>query len=75
MRGIVIECKSLVKDVKWDKKSEKDVDILTLTSKIQELKIIFTKQSTFQGREKKNGGNNSVKNGGNSWKMIAPKYG
>ena len=34
----------LVEDGQWDKKSEKDVKILALTSHIQELKIIFAEQ-------------------------------
>ena len=36
---------SLVKDGKWDTKSEKDVKILSLNRQIKELNIIFAKQS------------------------------
>ena len=35
---------SLVEDGKWDTESEKDVEILALTSQIQELKILFSEQ-------------------------------
>ena len=61
-------------------KSEKYVEILALTRKIQELNILFTKQSIFQERNRnKNGGKNISKNtgdnGGSSWKIIAPECG
>ena len=39
MRDIVMKYKSLVEDGQWDTKSEKDVEILALTSHFQELKI------------------------------------
>ena len=35
---------SLVEDGQWDTKSEKDVEILDLTSQFQELKILFYEQ-------------------------------
>ena len=38
---------SLVKDGQWDTKSEKDVEILALTSQIQELEILFTEQLKY----------------------------
>ena len=44
MRDIIMIYKSLVEDGQWDTKSEKDVEILALTSQIQELKILFSEQ-------------------------------
>ena len=71
MGGIFVKLNSLVEDGKWETKSEKYVNILALTSQIQELKILFAKQSTFQERKKKNnGGNNRVNNIGSSWKTF-----
>ena len=62
---------SLVKDGQWDKKSEKDVKILALTSQIQELKIIFAKKSTYQDRNKNiNVGNTRLKNSGKHGKHL-----
>ena len=52
MRNIVIKYESLVEDGHWKAKSEKYVNILALTSQIQELKILFAKQSTYQDRNK-----------------------
>ena len=48
MRDIVMKYESLVEDGQWDTTSEKYVDILALTSQIQELKILFAKQSASQ---------------------------
>ena len=48
MRNIIVKYKSLVKYWQWDTKTENDVNILALTSQIQELKILFAKQSAFQ---------------------------
>ena len=44
IRKIVMKYESLVEDGQWDTKSEKYVKILTLTSHIQELKILFDEQ-------------------------------
>ena len=44
MRDIIMKYESLVEDGQWDTKSEKDVEILALTSQIQELKILFAEQ-------------------------------
>ena len=44
MHNIVMEYESLVEDRQWNTKSEKYVDILALTSQIQELKILFSEQ-------------------------------
>ena len=44
MRDIIMKYESLVKYGQWDTKSEKDVEILALTSHIQELKILFSEQ-------------------------------
>ena len=44
MRKIIMQYKSLVKNGEWDKKYEKDVEILALTRHIQELKILFDEQ-------------------------------
>ena len=61
MHKIVMEYESLVEDVQWDTKSEKDLEFLALTSHIQELKILFAKQSTSQYRNKNiNVGNTRV---------------
>ena len=35
---------SFVEDGQWDIESEKDVEILALTSQIQKLKILFSEQ-------------------------------
>ena len=76
MRDIVVKYESLFEDGQLDTKSEKYVKIHTLTSQIQEFKILFLKQSTLKERNKiKNGGNNSVNNGGSSWKNSSPKSG
>ena len=67
MRDILIKYKSSVQDRQWDTKSEKYVKIPGLTSQIQELNILFAKQSTFQDRNRnKNGGNNNSNNGSNN---------
>ena len=47
MRNIIMKCESLVKDGPWDKKPEKDVEILALTIQIQELKILFAEQLKY----------------------------
>ena len=52
MRDIVMKYESLVEDGQWDTKPEKYVEILALTRQIQELKILFVKQSTYQDRSK-----------------------
>ena len=44
MRDIIMKYESLVEDGQWDSKYEKDVEILALTSQIQELMIIFAEQ-------------------------------
>ena len=44
MRDIIMKYESLVEDGQWDTKYEKDVEILALTSQIQELKILFAEQ-------------------------------
>ena len=44
MCDIIMKYESLVKDGQWDTKSKKDVEILALTSQIQELEILFAKQ-------------------------------
>ena len=76
MRKIVVKYKSLVEDGQWNTKYEKDVKILSLTRHVQELNILFAKQSTSQEINKnKNGGKNSINNGGSSWKTIDPKSG
>ena len=48
MYDIVVKYKPLVKDGQWNKKSEKYFEILAFTSQIQELKILFAKQSASQ---------------------------
>ena len=76
MRKIVIKYDSLVKDGQWDTKSEKDVDILALTGQIQELKILFAKQSTYQDRNNKlNFVNTWFNYSCISWKTTVPKSG
>ena len=80
MRNIVTKYESLVKDRQWDTISEKYVEIIALTSQIQELKILFAKKSTFQrinrnNNSVNNSSNNSSNNGGRSWKTINPKSG
>ena len=50
MRNIVIKYESLVKYGHRDIKLKTIVEILALTSHIQELKILFAKQSTYQDR-------------------------
>ena len=76
MRGTVVKNETLIKDKQWDIKPEKDINILALTSHIQECKILFAKQSDFQERKKNNnGGKKSVNNGGNSWITITPTSG
>ena len=63
----------LIEDRQWDTKSLKDVRILALTSQIQEFKILFAKQSTYQDRNKNtNVGNTRFNNSGNTWKSTAP---
>ena len=49
MRRIVMESETLVKYGQRATKSEKDVEILALTSQIQELKILLSEQLTDQG--------------------------
>ena len=72
MRNIVMKYELLVEDGQWDTKSEKYADILSLTSQIQEPNILFTKQSTYQDRNKNiNVGNTSFNNSGNTWKSTA----
>ena len=44
MRNILMKYESLVEDGQSNTKSEKDVDILALTSQIQEFKILFSEQ-------------------------------
>ena len=44
IRDIVMNYESLVEDRQWNKKSEKDVEILALTSQIQEIKILLAEQ-------------------------------
>ena len=67
---------SLIEDGKLDTKSEKDVENLALTSQIQELKIVFAKQSTYQDINKNiNVGNTRLNNSGNTWKTTAPTSG
>ena len=44
MREIVMKYDSLMEDGQWDTTSEKDVEILSLTSQIQELKILLSEQ-------------------------------
>ena len=57
-------------------KTQKDVEILALTSQILGLKILFNKKSASQERNRtNNGGNKSANNGGSSWKTIAPTSG
>ena len=76
MHYIVIKYESLVEDGQWDKKSEKYVKILSLTSYIQELNIIFAKKAAYQDRYKNNNiFNTMVNNDGSSWKTIAPTSG
>ena len=71
MRNIFVKYKSLVKDEQWYTKSEKDVEILSLTIQIQELNILFPKQSASQESNKNNNGDNKRKNNiGSSWKKI-----
>ena len=41
MRDIVMRYESLVEDRHWNKKSEEDIEILALSSQIQEIKILF----------------------------------
>ena len=50
--NIIMKYESLVEDEKWDTKSEKYVSILALISQIEELKILFAKQSIYQNRNK-----------------------
>ena len=47
MRNIVMKYESLVEDGEWEKKSETNIEILTLTIQNQELNILFSKQSTY----------------------------
>ena len=73
MHDTVIKYESLVKDGQWDTKTEKDADILDLTIQIQELKILFSKQSTYQERNRdKNVGNTRFNNSGNTQKSTTP---
>ena len=44
MRDIIMKYESLVEDGQWDTKSEKNVEILALTSQIKELNILFYEQ-------------------------------
>ena len=44
MRNIVMKYESLVEDRQWNTKLKKDFEILTPTSQIQELEIIFSEQ-------------------------------
>ena len=76
MHNIIIKYEPLVEDGQWDTKYEKYVDILALTSHIQELKILFSKQSASQESNKtRNGGKKSINNGGISRKKISPTSG
>ena len=52
MREIVMKYESLVEDRQRNTKSEKDVKIIALTSQIQELNILYAKQSASQERNK-----------------------
>ena len=52
MRDIVIKYESLVEDGKWDTRSEKDSEILAFNGQIQELKILFDEQTTYQDRKR-----------------------
>ena len=76
MCNIVAKYGSLVEGRQCNTNSGKDVYILALTSHIQELNILFTKQSAFQERNRNNnGGKKIVNNSGISWKTIAPTSG
>ena len=44
MRDIFMKYESLVKDVQWDTKPEKGVDIFALISQIQDIKILFAEE-------------------------------
>ena len=44
MCKIVMKYESLFEDGQWEIKSKKDVEILSLTSQIQELKILLSEQ-------------------------------
>lgn len=72
MNDIVIKYETLIEDGQWEVKSEKDVEILALNCKIDELKTLFAKQSSYRD---KSGTNNNNKPGFKSWKAIAPKTG
>ena len=66
---------SLVEDGEWDTKSEKNVDVLALTSQIRERKILLAKKSTYQDRTKNiSVGKTRFNNGGSSWKTTAPTF-
>ena len=76
MREIVMKYETLVENGQWDTKFEKYVHIFDLTSHIQELKILFAKESTSQDRKDNiNVGNTRFNNGGRSWKTTAPTSG
>ena len=73
MRDTIMKYESLVEDGQWDTKSEKDGNILAITKQIQEIKILFAKQSNYQDINKNiNVGNTMFNNGGSSWKTSAP---
>ena len=57
-------------------KIQKYVEILALTSQIQDLKILFAKQSTYQDINKnRNFGKTRFKNSGNTWKLTTLIFG
>ena len=41
MLDILVKYESLVENIQWNTISEKDVEILAITSQIKELKILF----------------------------------
>ena len=68
MHNIVMKYESLVKDGQWDTKSEIYVEILVHASQLQELKILFVKQLTYDNRNKNiNVGNTRFNNSGSTW--------
>ena len=72
MRKIVMKYESLIEDGQGDTKSERYVEILDLTSQIQELKIVLSKKSTYQERNSKiNVGKTRFENSGTTWKSTA----
>ena len=72
MRDIVMKYELLFKNGQGETKSEKYVKIIFLTSQIQELRILFAKQSTYQDRSKIiNVGNTRFNNIGSTCKTTA----